>query len=196
MAELVIVLQMFIAVINENFSVAEEAKREMQASNYSEQRGQTTSNRWTNMLNPYLWLRTKSTTVNAENSSSTLVLGEAETLVQHDPLPMHHGLSEVVFMIFDSALLLILFHRDALRRVPAAGLIIYGRTRLGCSTNSSPEVRQQMIFHFSTYTGYVLNQEGQTQSSTTPIGSCEEPLINLATFLCSLLPGLVTYWQR
>ncbi|KAH0835701.1 Ion transport protein-domain-containing protein [Lanmaoa asiatica] len=88
-----IVMQMFIAVINENFSVAEEAKREMQASNYSEQRRQTASSRWIRMLNPYLWLRTKSTTVNAENPSSTSVLGE-ETLVRHDPLPMHHRLDQ------------------------------------------------------------------------------------------------------
>jgi hypothetical protein len=188
-------MQMFIAVINENFSVAEEAKREMQASNYSEQRGQTIRSRWINMLNPYLWLRTRSTTVNAESSSSTLVLGEAETLVQHDPLPMHEGLSQVVSIIFDSALLLILFHRDALRRVLVASLIIYDKTHLVCSTTSSPEVRQQMIFHFLTYTGYVLNQEGQTQSSTTPIDSCEDLFINLATFLCSLPPGLATYWQ-
>ncbi|KAG8215839.1 Ion transport protein-domain-containing protein [Butyriboletus roseoflavus] len=89
-----IVMQMFIAVINENFSVAEEAKRKMQESNYSEQLRQTTSNRWISKLNPYLMLGTKSTTVNAENPSSTSVLAEEETLVRHDPLPTHHGLGQ------------------------------------------------------------------------------------------------------
>ncbi|KAF8548118.1 hypothetical protein OG21DRAFT_1489654 [Imleria badia] len=85
-----IVMQMFIAVINENFSVAEEAKRKMQESSHSEQHSQTTSSRWTDMLNPYIWLGTKSTTADAENTSSTSVLAEEETLVQHSPLPMHH----------------------------------------------------------------------------------------------------------
>jgi len=94
-------MQMFIAVINENFSVAEEAKRGMQASNYSEQRSQTTSGRWTNMLNPYLWFRTTSTTANAENTSPTSVLMGTGVLVQHDPLPMHHALGQVGSMIFD-----------------------------------------------------------------------------------------------
>lgn len=95
-------MQMFIAVINENFSVAEEAKREMQVSNYSEQHRQTTGNRWTSRLNPYLWLRTKSTTVNAESPSSTSVLAEGETLVRHDPLPMHHSLGQVGPIVVDS----------------------------------------------------------------------------------------------
>ncbi|KAI9570096.1 Ion transport protein-domain-containing protein [Boletus coccyginus] len=89
-----IVMQMFIAVINENFSVAEEAKRGMQASNYSEQRSQATSSRWTNMFNPYLWFRTTSTTVNAENTSSTSVLMGTGTLAQPNPLPMHHALGQ------------------------------------------------------------------------------------------------------
>ena len=169
----------------------------MQASNYSEQRGQPTNNRWTNMLNPYLWPRTKSTTVNAENSSSTLVLEVVETLVEQDPLPIHHGLGQVISINFDSAPLLILFHRDALHRVLIAAPITYDRTHSVCSTNSLPEVRQQMISHFSNCTGYVLNQEGErTRLSTKPTGTCEELFINLATFLCSPPPpGLVTYWQ-
>ncbi|KAG6372714.1 Ion transport protein-domain-containing protein [Boletus reticuloceps] len=89
-----IVMQMFIAVINENFDVAEETKRKMQASNYSGKHSQTTGNRWTNMLNPYLWFKTRSTTVNAETSSSTSVLENTKTLVQQDPFPVHHGLGQ------------------------------------------------------------------------------------------------------
>ena len=95
-------MQMFIAVINENFSVAEEAKRKMQESNYREQNHQTTSNRWMNMLNPYLWLGTKSTTVNGENPSSISVLAEEETLVRQGPLPTHHRFGQVSSIIFDS----------------------------------------------------------------------------------------------
>lgn len=87
-------MQMFIAVINENFSVAEEAKRQMQVSNYSDQHPETIISRWTSKLNPYLWLRMKSTTVNAENASSVSVLQNAETS-RHDPLPMRHALGQV-----------------------------------------------------------------------------------------------------
>ncbi|KAF8452208.1 Ion transport protein-domain-containing protein [Boletus edulis BED1] len=85
---------MFIAVINENFDVAEETKRKMQASNYSGKHSQTTSNQWTNMLNPYLWFKTRSAVVGAEAPSSTLVLENTKTLVQHDPFPVHHGLDQ------------------------------------------------------------------------------------------------------
>ncbi|KAN0082765.1 hypothetical protein V8E55_008560 [Tylopilus felleus] len=86
-----IVLQMFIAVINENFSVAEEAKRGMQATSHSEQHSRSTISRWTSLLYPYLWLRPKSTRVTAESPSSTSVLGEAEVFVQQSPLPTDHG---------------------------------------------------------------------------------------------------------
>ena len=96
-------MQMFIAVINENFSVAEEAKRKMQESSRSEQRSQTTSSRWANMLNPYTWLRSESTTVDARNASSTLILAEEETLVQQSPLSMHHEWDQVGSLTFVSA---------------------------------------------------------------------------------------------
>lgn len=96
-------MQMFIAVINENFSVAEEAKRKMQESSHSEQRFQTTSSRWANMLNPYTWLSSESTTVDAGNAPSTLILAEEETLVQQSPLPMHHEWDQVGSLTFVSA---------------------------------------------------------------------------------------------
>ncbi|KAG9312662.1 Ion transport protein-domain-containing protein [Chiua virens] len=90
----VIVMQMFIAVINENFDVAEEAKRDMQASNFSEQNRKATNSQWIIKLNPYVWLGKKSLIANAENSASTLALGETETLVQRDPLPIPHRLGQ------------------------------------------------------------------------------------------------------
>jgi hypothetical protein len=53
----VIVLQMFIAVINENFDVAEELKKDKQASTYwATHRPQETKVAWLHRLNPYHWV--------------------------------------------------------------------------------------------------------------------------------------------
>ncbi|KAI6001926.1 Ion transport protein-domain-containing protein [Pisolithus albus] len=86
-----IVLQMFIAVINENFSVAEEAKKEKQASNYwARHRSQpeVTHSRWIRRLNPYRWFRADPITVKVENLPSTLVLPMRESVVQgYSPPP-------------------------------------------------------------------------------------------------------------
>lgn len=50
--------------------------------------------------------------------------------------------------------------------------------------NSSPEVKQQRIFHFSSCTRYIPNREGQKpQLSTRPIDTCEELLIDFVTAL-------------
>lgn len=95
-------MQMFIAVINENFEVAEEAKREMQASYHSGQHSQTAISRWTHRLNPYRWLR-KPTTANDEKPPSVSVLPEEETLDQLDMPPVYRELAQVSSTIFDRA---------------------------------------------------------------------------------------------
>ncbi|KAF9236771.1 Ion transport protein-domain-containing protein [Melanogaster broomeanus] len=84
-----IVLQMFIAVINENFSVAEEAKRGKQASDYwaHHQQQQVTQSRWMRKLNPYRWVKAEPVTVKVENLPSNLVLPMQKTLVEDYPLP-------------------------------------------------------------------------------------------------------------
>ena len=81
---LVIVMQMFIAVINENFSVAEEAKKSKQASDYWAQRHpqHVTHNSWTRRLNPYRWMKADPVRVKVENLPSNLVLPIQKTLVQ------------------------------------------------------------------------------------------------------------------
>lgn len=166
-------MQMFIAVINENFSVVEEAKREMQASDHSKQH---TSSRWLSMLNPYLWARTKLTAVNGENLSSTSVLEEEDRYVHHGPLPMPHGMDQVgPSMVSLFFLTVEPFGRNALQRALVAVLVIYERVRSVCFMNSSPGARRRMGFHSSTCHGYVLNQGGQRiQSRTKPIATCEE----------------------
>ncbi|OJA17446.1 hypothetical protein AZE42_05939 [Rhizopogon vesiculosus] len=79
-----IVMQMFIAVINENFSVAEETKKDKQASDYWAQHHpqQVTHNSWTRKLNPYRWLKPDPVRVKVENLPSNLVLPIQKTLVQ------------------------------------------------------------------------------------------------------------------
>ncbi|KAI6152729.1 Ion transport protein-domain-containing protein [Pisolithus thermaeus] len=80
-----IVLQMFIAVIHENFSVAEEAKKEKQASNYWARhrlQPEVTHSRWIRRLNPYRWFKADPVTVKVENLPSTLVLPMRESVVQ------------------------------------------------------------------------------------------------------------------
>lgn len=75
---IVIVMQMFVAVINENFDVAEEAKRKKPV----EPQSQNAFSQWLSKLDSFGWFRTRtrSTVQNVENSGSTSVPGEAETL--------------------------------------------------------------------------------------------------------------------
>ncbi|KIM51695.1 hypothetical protein SCLCIDRAFT_33242 [Scleroderma citrinum Foug A] len=79
-----IVLQMFIAVINENFQVAEEAKKDKQASDYwvFHQQQQATHSRWMHRLNPYQWFKADPVTVKVENLPSNLILPIRESIVQ------------------------------------------------------------------------------------------------------------------
>ncbi|KAG1745083.1 Ion transport protein-domain-containing protein [Suillus paluster] len=79
-----IVMQMFIAVINENFSVAEETKKSKQASDYWAQHHpqRVMHNSWTRKLNPYRWMKADPVRVKVENLPSNLVLPMQKTLVQ------------------------------------------------------------------------------------------------------------------
>jgi hypothetical protein len=80
---IVIVLQMFIAVINENFSVAEEQKKGKQASEfYSQQKAQNGTVSWVRSLNPYRWVKANPETANVANLPSNLRLPMTKTLVQ------------------------------------------------------------------------------------------------------------------
>ena len=82
-----IVLQMFIAVINENFDVAEESKRSRQASNYwASHRPQQARAAWIRKLNPYRWLKAQPKAIEVELPSN-LVLPMQKALVQEYSLP-------------------------------------------------------------------------------------------------------------
>ncbi|KAH6905112.1 high-affinity cell membrane calcium channel [Coprinopsis sp. MPI-PUGE-AT-0042] len=83
-----IVLQMFIAVINENFEVAEEAKKGKQATNYwSQQQAKKGEVSWFRRLNPYRWIKANPVTVKVDNLPSNLVLPMQKTLVQDYNVP-------------------------------------------------------------------------------------------------------------
>jgi hypothetical protein len=80
----VIVMQMFIAVIHENFNVAEETKKSKQASDYWAQHHpqRVMHNSWTRKLNPYRWIKADPVRVKVENLPSNLVLPMQKALVQ------------------------------------------------------------------------------------------------------------------
>ncbi|ESK91833.1 calcium channel subunit cch1 [Moniliophthora roreri MCA 2997] len=78
-----IVMQMFIAVINENFQVAEEHKKSKQASQYwATHRVESGRSTWMRRLNPYRWVRANPVKVKVENLPSNLVLPMQKALVQ------------------------------------------------------------------------------------------------------------------
>ncbi|KAJ7726287.1 Ion transport protein-domain-containing protein [Mycena maculata] len=83
-----IVLQMFVAVINENFDVAEEAKKGKQATTYwantTPQEGRAT---WLRRLNPYRWIRARPVEVRVEALPAGLVLPMQKSLVQAYSVP-------------------------------------------------------------------------------------------------------------
>ena len=79
--EIVIVLQMFIAVINENFDVAEEAKKSKQVSTFWEQKAREGKPSWVRVLNPYRWFRANPITVRVDQLPSGLVLPMQKNLV-------------------------------------------------------------------------------------------------------------------
>ncbi|KAI0331568.1 hypothetical protein GY45DRAFT_1248483 [Cubamyces sp. BRFM 1775] len=82
-----IVLQMFIAVINENFDVAEESKRSRQASHYwASHRPQQVRAAWVRKLNPYRWFKAQPKAIEVELPSN-LVLPMQKALVQDYSLP-------------------------------------------------------------------------------------------------------------
>lgn len=81
---------MFIAVINENFDIAEEAKRGQQASHYFQttQGADKTWAAWLHRFNPYRLFKPSPRAIVVENFPSNLVLPMQKALVQDYSLPM------------------------------------------------------------------------------------------------------------
>ncbi|OCH86932.1 hypothetical protein OBBRIDRAFT_890152 [Obba rivulosa] len=83
-----IVMQMFIAVINENFDVAEESKRSKQADHYwASHRAAKTRAPWVRRLNPYRWFKAQPKAVAVDQLPSNLVLPMQKTLIQDYSFP-------------------------------------------------------------------------------------------------------------
>lgn len=92
----VIVMQMFIAVINENFDVAEEAKKGRQASHYwASQRQEKAHTSWTKKLNPYRWFTPAPKAIAVGNLPSSLILPMQKALVQDYSLPKREPSTKV-----------------------------------------------------------------------------------------------------
>lgn len=74
---------MFIAVINENFSVAEEVKHTQQASNYFQtEEPDKTKRTWIQWLNPYRWFKPSPRAIVVESLPPNLVLPMQKAVVQ------------------------------------------------------------------------------------------------------------------
>jgi hypothetical protein len=92
---------MFIAVINENFHVAEESKKDKQASKYWESRQpQQASIPWLRRLNPYRWVKANPVKIRVENLPSNLVLPMQKALVQDYKIPRQDSRSKRVSLLF------------------------------------------------------------------------------------------------
>lgn len=73
---------MFVAVINENFAVAEEAKKEKQVDKFWEtQNAREGKPSWMRVLNPYRWFKANPVTVRVAELPSGLVLPMQKNLV-------------------------------------------------------------------------------------------------------------------
>ena len=78
---------MFIAVINENFEVAEEQKKSKQTSHfYSQQKARHGTATWLRRLNPYRWIKASPVTVKVDNLPPNLVLPMQKVLIQDKSL--------------------------------------------------------------------------------------------------------------
>jgi hypothetical protein len=75
-------LQMFIAVINENFDVAEETKTDEQAALLLNKHRKAGELRWWNKLNPYRWFKANPKAIAVNSIPSGMVLPMQKALVQ------------------------------------------------------------------------------------------------------------------
>lgn len=92
---------MFIAVINENFDVAEEAKKGKQATNYwAKQQVEVGKASWFRKFNPYRWVRANPVKVKVENLPSNLVLPMQKALVQDQLAPKREASTPVCCVFY------------------------------------------------------------------------------------------------
>jgi len=99
-AHKVLLLQMFVAVINENFEVVEESKKEQQASNYwadhLPHRAHKRSKSWFRRLNPYRWFKANPVRVQVDNLPANLVLPMQQSVIQDYNVPRFDDRSSAV----------------------------------------------------------------------------------------------------
>lgn len=75
--------QLFIAVINENFDVAEELKKGKQATDYyATQQPVNASPPWLRRFNPYRWFKANPKSIAVENLPSNLILPMQKAVIE------------------------------------------------------------------------------------------------------------------
>ena len=86
---------MFIAVINENFQIAEEQKKGRQATHYYQQKARHGNVSWFRRLNPYRWIKASPERATVSSLPSNLVLPMQKNLVQDYALSRSNSRSQV-----------------------------------------------------------------------------------------------------
>lgn len=90
-------MQLFIAVINENFDVAEELKKGKQATHYlALQQPVQASPTWLRRLNPYRWFKANPKSIAVENLPSSLVLPMQKSVMESNSYAHSDAASEKV----------------------------------------------------------------------------------------------------
>lgn len=95
----VILLQLFIAVINENFDVAEELKKGKQATHYYATQHVQAGPHWLRKLNPYRWFKANPKSVAVENLPSNLILPMQKAVIQDNSINPDFSASNVSYSI-------------------------------------------------------------------------------------------------
>jgi hypothetical protein len=91
---------MFIAVINENFDVAEEAKKSKQATSFwAKQLPGSTKVKWLRRLNPYRWFKANPKSITVESLPSNLILPMQKALVQDYQGPKRSNSTIVSYLL-------------------------------------------------------------------------------------------------
>ena len=120
----VILVQLFIAVINENFDVAEELKKGKQATRYMEmQQSIQASPLWLRRLNPYRWFKANPKSIAVENLPSNLILPMQKAIIQDNSFSARSSAGSVSGLASIMFPLLFSLHRLSEGKVLYVGII-------------------------------------------------------------------------
>lgn len=149
---------MFIAVINENFNVAEESKKGQQATDYWAKthepfRGHVS---WIRRLNPYRWVKAAPVSVRVEHLPSNLVLPMQKALVQDYNMPGRDGRPAPVRPFHRITYRLVFIPTSSQMSVPSAAHVTIPQNLSRCYNNSFLESQGPTMYPLPQYAQAVV----------------------------------------